>query len=88
MVLARSGRSAEARAILREIEPDTSLPFRERAAVYASLGDLDRAMTGLERACAVRESWLPTVNVDPLFDGLREDPRFQALLGRLGIRRR
>ena len=89
VVLARAGRRAEARAILREIESDTSpSAFRERAGVYACLGDRDHAMTELEHAYAARTTWLPAVNVEPLFDGLRQDPRFQALLGRLGIPRR
>jgi hypothetical protein len=39
----------------------------------------------LERAFDERSFWMPFLNVDPLFDSLRADPRFRDLLGRIGL---
>jgi DNA-binding winged helix-turn-helix (wHTH) protein/tetratricopeptide (TPR) repeat protein len=44
--------------------------------------DRDRAIDLLQHAVAQRDSWVvPFLGVDPRFDPLREDPRFQRLLG-------
>ena len=56
-----------------------------RAVVYAKLGDRDRAIACLERAYAAHSSDMLFVNVEPCFDPLRDDPRFQALIRRLGL---
>ena len=50
------------------------------ALVYAGLGEKDRAFEWLEKGFEGREFWLTTVQVNPLFDPLRSDPRFQDLL--------
>ena len=51
------------------------------AVVYARAGQLDRAMDELELALSVPNFLsIPWVKVDPLFDPLREHPRFLALL--------
>jgi serine/threonine-protein kinase len=55
------------------------------AALAAHLGEKDDAFQYLERAFAERSFWMPFLNVDPLFDSLRADPRFRDLLGRIGF---
>jgi TolB-like protein/DNA-binding winged helix-turn-helix (wHTH) protein/Flp pilus assembly protein TadD len=55
------------------------------AALAARLGEKDDAFQYLERAFAERSFWIPFLNVDPLFDSLRADPRFRDLLGRIGF---
>lgn len=50
------------------------------AFVYAGLGDKDREVHWLDRAAAVHDSWLEFTKVDPIFDPLRGDERFQDLL--------
>jgi len=58
--------------------------FETAARCYAQAGDRDEAMALLE-ACAKRRcSNLVSLNVEPDFDGLRADPRFQTLLRQLG----
>ena len=54
------------------------------AQAYAFLGNTDMAVTWLERAVAARSYGVTFIRVDPTFDGLRSDPRFVALLARLG----
>ncbi|MBI4877787.1 MAG: tetratricopeptide repeat protein, partial [Acidobacteria bacterium] len=57
------------------------------ACVRAVLGQSDLAFQDLEVAAQERELWLVYVNVDPAFDSLRSDPRFPALLRRIGLQR-
>ena len=53
------------------------------AAVYAQWGDADNAMTWLERGYIIRDPGLAYLNGNFLFDPLRDDPRFQALLRKM-----
>ena len=55
------------------------------ASIYASLGEKDEAFLWLEHAYAERDNWLSFLKVDPRFDNLRSDPRFQDLLRRIGL---
>lgn len=54
------------------------------AQAYAQRGDADRAFAALERGYTVSDPGLNTLAVDPLFDPIKEDPRFNALIRRLG----
>ena len=54
------------------------------AMLYAQLGDHDRAIEFLERAYAKRSGDMLYIGVEPHFDPLRSDPRFQALVRRVG----
>ena len=87
-VLAKAGRGREALASLDELQristPRSPAPFRI-AYVYVGLGDKDRAFEWLHRAIEARDWQLGMLNVEPAFDGLRSDPRFAALLGRVGL---
>ena len=55
----------------------------EIAMVYTALGDKDQAMTWLEKGYEGRFN--PGVLLRPCFDPLRSDPRFQALVRRIGL---
>jgi TolB-like protein/DNA-binding winged helix-turn-helix (wHTH) protein len=58
--------------------------FSTFARTYAALGDKDLALQSLEKAFGEREpmAWL---NVDPEWDPIRADARFQELLRRVGL---
>ena len=56
----------------------------EVAGVYAQLGENDRAFEWLDRAYRNR-SCLYWLRVDPRFDSIRSDPRFQELLTKLNF---
>ena len=53
--------------------------------VFNGLGELDEAFDWFERARQERDMWLPFINVDPAFDKVRNEPRFQSLLKSIGI---
>jgi serine/threonine-protein kinase len=55
------------------------------AIVHMGLGENDRALDFLERACELRDPPLTVLKTHPLYDPLRAEPRFQVLLGRLGF---
>jgi len=56
------------------------------AVLHLGLGETDKTLESLERACERREVGLAFANVHPLYDSLRENPRFQAVLRRIGLR--
>jgi len=55
------------------------------AGIYAGLGDHDRALEYLEKSYAEHCHWLIYLHIDPSLDDLRNDPRFQDLLRRVGL---
>lgn len=55
------------------------------AYVLNGLGRVDETIEWLDRACEERDMWVPFINVEPAFDSIRGDPRFQQLLTRVGL---
>ena len=55
------------------------------AIVQLGFGDRGRALDYLERAYASDSQWMGWLNKDRMFDPLRSEPRFQALLTRIGL---
>jgi TolB-like protein/DNA-binding winged helix-turn-helix (wHTH) protein/Tfp pilus assembly protein PilF len=55
------------------------------AAIYAKLGDKNRAFELLERAFMEHNMWLMNLKVDPRFDSVRSDRRYESLLHRIGL---
>jgi TolB-like protein len=53
--------------------------------LYAGLGDWAQALDWLEKAYEERADGLTWINVEPMFDGLRQQPRFQALVKKMGL---
>jgi eukaryotic-like serine/threonine-protein kinase len=85
---AAAGRRTEARAVLAELEARAATGYvasATRAIVYAGLGDRDHAFAWLDKAYDERDWVLRELKAYPLFDGLRSDPRFAALLRRMKL---
>ena len=83
-----TGRPAEARLILQRLldsAPDRYLPPFHIAMAYAGLGDADEAFRWLETAYEERASFMDGLAVTMGFDSIRSDPRFDRLLGRMGL---
>jgi tetratricopeptide (TPR) repeat protein len=55
-----------------------------RAQLYVRVGELDRAIESLQHAYQNREGALAWVYVEPSFQPLRSDPRFQLIAARVG----
>jgi hypothetical protein len=55
------------------------------AEIAAYLGNKEEALQWLEKAYKLRSTWMPWIKVDPSLDVLRSDPRFSALLRRMGL---
>lgn len=55
------------------------------ACIYAQAGDKDKALEYLEKTYQRREHWMAYLQVDPRFDSLRGDPRYDALVKRLRL---
>ena len=51
----------------------------------AAVGDGDQAIVWLERALRTHDAKISLIGVEPIFDGLRSDPRFVALLRQMGL---
>jgi TolB-like protein/Flp pilus assembly protein TadD/class 3 adenylate cyclase len=84
-----SGDSTKARVMLDELKtvpPGRYVPPCNIALVYAGLGDREQAFSFLERACDERDVRVTLLKVDPRWDLLRSDPRFQAILKRIGLK--
>ena len=58
------------------------------ADVWLALGDLDRAFEWFDRGVAERSSMLVTLQVNPRYDAIRTDDRFQRLIERVGLWRK
>jgi serine/threonine-protein kinase len=87
-VYALMGDKTKAQAILDELKTlanEHYIPPVNIALVYNGLGDNDDALSLLERACDERDVRLPLLKVDPRWDSLRSDPRFLAILKRIGL---
>jgi tetratricopeptide (TPR) repeat protein len=84
--LAVAGHREEAMKLLDTVE---YVPWKTfgAALVYAGLGEKDEAFRSLEKAIELRAPWpfVIVLKVDPRFDSLREDPRFQNLLRRINL---
>lgn len=55
------------------------------ARAYVRLRDAEQAFHWLEKACEERNVFALLIKIDPFYDSLRPDPRFQALVSRLGL---
>jgi tetratricopeptide (TPR) repeat protein len=86
--LGTAGQRTKARRILAEVKEISEQKYVSPyniAMIYAGLGEADRAMVWIEKACADRVFNLAYLRVDPAFDSLRSDPRFQQVLQRIHL---
>ncbi|MFV2065676.1 MAG: protein kinase [Pirellulales bacterium] len=88
-VLAYSGRRDEAHAVLQRLHEE--LDQGNRAAilsigkVHSALGETELALECLEKAYQERFAGLSLLAVEPCYDSLRSDPRFNELLRRINL---
>jgi len=87
----RWGRTAESKQAVAKFERLASKmgPDRTLATlfVYLGVGKKDQALNLLQKAYSEHSNVVAFLKVDPMYDPLRDDPRFQDLLRRVGLAR-
>ncbi len=82
------GRTAEAKCMINELHELSTQryvsPFTF-AWIYLLMGEKETAFQYLEEAYVQRSSYLVLLKVEPSFDSIRSDRRFQDLQGRVGL---
>ena len=81
----RATAAAELAALRKMSKDGTVLPFN-LALVYLGLGDRTRALENLERALAADSQMMAWIGRDAIFDSIRSEPRFVALLKKMGFK--
>ena len=85
---ARAGRKADAQKVLTDLQALADrqyVPSTAVAMVHAALGDRTAALDRLDRAFDEHDFSLAQVTITPWFKELRSEPRFQALVAKIGI---
>jgi adenylate cyclase len=85
---AKSGERTKGEATITELNQTSSrryVPAYLTALIYLGLGDKGRALDGLEKAYEARYWFLLRLKMDRIFDPLRSEPRFIALMKKLNF---
>jgi tetratricopeptide (TPR) repeat protein len=86
--LARSGQTSKAREVLADLIRQSESGYQTQvgvAATYLALGEPDSSLYWLDKAYELRDGNLPWVRLMPMFDGLRSDARYVALMRKMGL---
>jgi hypothetical protein len=86
--LAHHGDEEEARRLLAELESRREREWVASMSIaggHLGLGQIDETFANLERALEARECWLVSMRVEPLWDPLKSDPRFEPFVARIGL---
>ncbi len=87
-ILASAGRHDEARKIIEDTGIEKMLSsndYRGIALVYAALDEKDEAFEWLEKSYQKHEESLCSIGIDPKFDPIRDDPRFNVIMKKIGL---
>ena len=85
---ATSGDQAKAEEALRELEELANRQYVSPTAfvtIYLGLGEKEKALDWLEKAYEERDSACWYLKIDQIYDTVRSEPRFQALLKKVGL---
>jgi TolB-like protein len=85
---AAAGASDEAHKILHELTGQQHVTAYFVSRIYAALGKKNEALDWLENAYQEHGEWMILLKVDPRFDSLRDDARFQDLMRRMNFPRK
>jgi hypothetical protein len=82
------GRKAGAQKLLQELQQRSAKECIDPyplAWIYVALRQSDKALESLEQPYGGRSAWMPWIKVEPKFDPLHSNPRFQDLLHRVHL---
>jgi len=85
---ASSGQKSEAVKMLNQLNKVSKLRYVSplyKGLIYVGLGQNNKALKHIEEAFAEREPLLAYLKVDPIFDNLRSESRFKALLKKMNF---
>jgi hypothetical protein len=85
LVFAAMGRGAQALAIVDTLKNAAPGNATGIAQTYFALGDRDHGLEQLTKAFDARVGTVRWAMVDPSYESVRQDPRFQALVARLNF---
>jgi serine/threonine-protein kinase len=86
--LARAGEKEYSERLASELEDKLKHDYVspvELSTLYVGLGDNARALDWAERAYEERRGWMAYLNVHPVVDPLRGEPRFKQLISKMGL---
>jgi serine/threonine-protein kinase len=86
--LAKAGEEAKARALLEELLAASQTRYvapYSIALIHNALGERDETLAWLERGFEARDHKINLLKVDPKWNNLHGDPRFQDLVRRIGF---
>jgi tetratricopeptide (TPR) repeat protein len=87
-IYARAGKKDEAIKSLNQLLELSKQGYTlsvEIAGIYAGLGNKDKAFDWLEKGYNEQNSNLGYLKVDPMWDNLHSDPRYTAMLKKIGL---
>jgi TolB-like protein/Tfp pilus assembly protein PilF len=88
LVLGQSGNAAEARELLQQLDRKAEtayVPPTAFAWIHLGLEDFDSAFDWLDRAIDARDQLMMPIKSYPIFDPIRADSRFAALLRKMNL---
>jgi len=88
MIYAWSDEADKANVVLEKLismSKQTYIPPSFIARIYEGLGKRDKALDWFDKAYKIQDSWLVWLKFEPMFDSLRADPRFKAILKKMNL---
>jgi adenylate cyclase len=85
---AKAGRKGEAVAILKKLVKESHTHYVDPSSIalaYAALQDEARALEWLDKAVNEKSAGVPYIRVFPMFEFLRDNPRFKEISGKIGL---
>ena len=88
-LLAASGATTDASRMLTEVEAHfdaNPVPRGSLALAHLALGEEDAAFVWLEKGFVARDQSVRTIKLNPMWEPIRFDPRYRALLKRMNLK--
>ncbi len=85
---AKAGRKDEAVKVLNQLMEFSKKGYAlsvQIAYVYSGLGEKDKAFEWLEKGYEEQNTQLSFLKIDPIWDNLRSDSRYAAMLEKIGL---
>lgn len=79
-------RAAEKIEYLESLAVERYVSPYQMSLIYCFLNDPEKALDLLEKAAAIKEAWLNWLGVEPAFDPIRNDDRFNEISSKFGYR--